>query len=349
MPGVTASKATPSGAELAVLWEQSLDDHVIDLRYSPDGSLLAAAAIGGPISVFDASSGEVKALLPGHDGGTFALSWRADSRMLASGGQDGKLRIWDLAVAAPPIVCDAESAWVEKVAYSDTGDFVASAAGRKLRLWNSAGDLLQTYPDHPSTIADVQWQPGQPLLTSASYGRVATFRTDSHQPLKEFGWKGSILTLAWSPDGNYIATGNQDASVHFWYRKTGKDLEMSGYPVKVRELAWDSSSRYLATGGSAIVIVWDCSGKGPAGTKPIELDGHELPLTTLAYRPAGTFLVSGCRGGRVVLWNPAKSRKQIRASQLAGEVTAARWAPDGRNFAASSSRGTVRVFRPAAA
>jgi WD40 repeat protein len=308
---------------------------------------LAAAAIGGGISVFDASSGQLTSFLPGHDDGTFALSWRADSRRLASGGQDGRLLIWDVAEGTAPVICDAGAAWVERVAFSQAGDFVASAAGRKLRLWNSRGELLQAYPDHPSTIADVQWQPGERLVTSACYGQVATFRTDSAEPLKAFRWKGSILSLAWSPDSNYIATGNQDASVHFWYRKTGKDLEMSGYPVKVRELAWDASSRYLATGGSAIVIVWDCSGKGPAGTKPIELDGHDLPLTALAYQPKGPFLASGCRAGKIALWNPVKSRKLIRKSELPCEITRVRWAPDGRSLAASSAKGIVRVFRPA--
>jgi len=348
MPGLTTSRETSSAPELGVAWERNVADHAIDIAYSPDGRLLAVAAIGGPISLFDAQSGEITSVLPGHSGGTFALSWRADSRRLASGGQDGALRIWDIADGASHVMCDAGAAWVEHVAYSPAGDFVVSAAGRKLRLWNSQGELLQNYPDHPSTISDVQWQPGERLVTSACYGRVATFRTDSPEPLKAFSWKGSILNLAWSPDGNYIATGNQDASVHFWYRKTGKDLEMSGYPIKVRELAWDSSSRYLATGGSAIVIVWDCSGKGPAGTKPIELDGHELPLTALAYQPNGAFLASGCRAGKIRLWSPATSRKLIRTSELPGEITRLVWASDGRSFAASSSVGAVRVFRPAA-
>lgn len=348
MFGVTTSHRASITPELCVAWERNLADHAIDIAYSPDGRLLAAAAIGGPISLFDALSGETISVVPGHDGGTFALSWRADSRRLASGGQDGTLRIWDIADVASPVVCEAGAAWVEHVAYSPAGDFVVSAAGRKLRLWNSHGELQQNYPDHPSTISDVQWQPGERLVTSACYGQVATFRTDSPDPLKAFTWKGSILILAWSPDGNHIATGNQDASVHFWYRKTGKDLEMSGYPVKVRELAWDSSGRYLATGGSAIVIIWDCSGKGPAGTKPIQLESHDLPITALAYQPKGPFLVSGCRAGKICLWNPAKSRKLIRISELPGEITRLVWAPDGRSFAASSSEGAVRVFRPAA-
>ncbi|HMP41901.1 MAG TPA: WD40 repeat domain-containing protein, partial [Roseiflexaceae bacterium] len=66
---------------------------------------------------------------------------------------------------------------------------------------------------------------------------------------RKFEWKGSVLVLAVSLDGKYIAAGAQNASVHFWICRDGTDLEMSGYPRKVRELAWDSSSSYLATGG----------------------------------------------------------------------------------------------------
>ena len=44
---------------------------------------------------------------------------------------------------------------------------------------------------------------------------------------------------------------------------------MSGYSTKVRELSWHANSRFLATGGGPAVVVWDFSGKGPAGSKPV--------------------------------------------------------------------------------
>ncbi|MBK9171116.1 MAG: WD40 repeat domain-containing protein [Bryobacterales bacterium] len=328
-----------------IAWQADLDDHVIDLAYSPDGRWLAAAAVGGPIAVYEAATGVLHARLPGHAGGTFTISWRHDSSHLASGGQDGYLRIWDIVTGAAPKEAEAGAAWVERVAYAVDTDLLVSAAGRKLRLWNSAGQLLQSYPDHPSTISDVQWQPGERYFTSSCYGQVATFRADTAEPLKKFQWKGSILRLAWSPDANYIATGNQDSSVHFWYRKTGRDLEMSGYPVKVRELAWDPTSRFLATGGSAVVIVWDCSGKGPAGTRPIQLDGHALPVSTLAFQHRGSLLASGGKEGNVCVWN-LKKEKLLAKTTLDGEVTQVHWAPNDRDLAVSSSRGVVRVLQP---
>jgi hypothetical protein len=56
---------------------------------------------------------------------------------------------------------------------------------------------------------------------------------------------------------------------------------MSGYPTKIRELSWHANSRSLATAGGPSVVVWDFSGKGPAGSKPISLDHHKKFLTQL--------------------------------------------------------------------
>ncbi|MFN3323266.1 MAG: WD40 repeat domain-containing protein [Bryobacteraceae bacterium] len=336
----------PSAPPFAVHWEAEVGDHVVRMAWSPDGSKLAAAAVGGPVVLFD-RSGRLLFELPGHALGTLSLSWRADGRMLATGGQDAAARLWDAESGRLVYELEAGRQWVEQVAFSPTRDYLVTACGRLLKLWSGAdGRLLLDYPDHPSTIADVQWQPGDYFFATASYGQLATFRPDSPDPVRSFEWKGSILTIAWSPDGNYVATGNQDASVHFWYRKSGKDLEMTGYPAKVRELAWDSSSRYLATGGSAVVIIWDCGGKGPAGTRPIQLDGHaNKPLRALAYQHRGSMLASGGQEGRVCLWRPTKHTGLIRMSELGSSITQLCWAPDDRSLAASSANGLVRVFR----
>jgi WD40 repeat protein len=342
MPRLAEKASAPS---LTACWEASVDDHVIHLAWSRAG-VIAAACIGGPIQLLHGSTGVTLRVLKGHRVGTQCISWSHDGRFLASGGQDGKVRIWDPDSSKAVAVLDAGSAWVERVAFAPGGDLVAAAAGRNLKVWNAQGELVQTYAPHPSTISDIQWQRQDLFLTSACYGQLATFTPDTPEPNKLFRWKGSILTVAWSPDGNYVATGNQDASVHFWYRKTAKDLEMSGYPTKVRELSWDATSRYLATGGSAIVIVWDCGGKGPAGTRPIELEAHDTLLTALDYQHKGELLASACQNGLVCIWNPRKRKTPLGTSQLDAAATQIRWSPDDRALAASSANGLVRTFLP---
>jgi WD40 repeat protein len=331
--------------ELAGVWAATIGDCVQALRWSSDGRLLAAASISGPVHVFDSLSGAEVARLRGHEFGTASISWKPGESVLATAGQDGKLRIWNLATLLQALDRDAGGPWVEHVAWSPSGQFLVSAAGRKLRLWSPNGELQREYPDHPSTIADVVWKPGSEEVTTASYGTVQIFATDREAPLQKFSWKGSMLKLAWSPDGKALATGNQDSTVHFWFVATGKDLHMWGYPAKIRELAWDAKSRFLATGGSSTVVVWDCSGRGPANTKPLTFEFHDRLLSQLAFQHRGPLLASGCGSGIVALWNVEKRSGALAAVWLDGPVSQLAWSPDDRLLAAGDESGAVRLFQ----
>lgn len=325
-------------------WQVGLDDHVISLAWVPDGKRLACALVGGGVKVLDAASGAVLNELPGHGFGATCVAWSADGAHLASSGQDGKIKLWDLTQNVARLTLAGGAAWVERLAWCSVVNLLASAAGKKLRLWDVHGKLVREYPDQPATIADLAWQPKAELLASVAYGRLGVWRTDSDTPYRSFEWKGSMLALAWSPDGKYIATGDQDATVHFWIVKTGDDLMMSGYPAKVRELSWDGSSRYLATGGGTMPCVWDCSGKGPANTSPVQLEGHTDRVSALAFQQHGPLLVSGGLDGLVALWQPAEKEPLLAQEYLPSGVTQLAWTRDDRHLAAASENGTVVVF-----
>jgi WD40 repeat protein len=333
-----------------VQWQAEISDHVIALTWSPDGRWLAAAAVSGPISLFDGATGQCTAVLAGHTLGTTSLSWHADSTCLASAGQDGLVRLWDASTGRERQALDAGAPWVEGVTWSPTGTLLATAAGRTLRLWDAAGCLLQQYPAHASTIAALQWAPGTvrvrraaAVLATAAYGTVTLWTPERTMPLAQFAWKGSVLALAWSPDGRYLVHGDQDATVHFWVVASGRDYQMWGYPTKVRELAWEHTSRYLATGGGPVVVVWDYTGKGPQGSKPLMLEAHEDFLSALAFQHAGPLLASGGIDGRVVVWQPGKTRQPLTQNLLGTGITQVAWSPDDQALAMGSETGTVMV------
>jgi WD40 repeat protein len=234
---------------------------------------------------------------------------------------------------------------VEHIAWSDNGRLLATAAGRKLKVWTKDGELVQEYPDHPNTIAAIAWKAGSDELVSACYGQLQFWTPDKLETLRTFSWKGSMVSLAWSPDGRYLCHGNQDATVHFWVVKTGKELQMWGYPTKVRELAWDRRSRYLATGGGSSITVWDCSGKGPANTKPTVLNFHRTPVTHFAFQHAGGILASGCDQGQLALWKPSKRKEPDAVAALPAPITGISWSPDDHLVAAAAEDGSVAVFR----
>jgi WD40 repeat protein len=325
-------------------WSAAIDDHVIALAWSLDGSTLAVAAASGPITLFDAASGAVRHPLPGHGFGTAAVAWSADGSLLASAGQDGRVRVWDRATGKERWSAAGGASWVDNVAWCPQAPILASIAGRKLRLWDDGGAPLREYPDHPSTIADLQWKPRSRELTVAHYGGLTHWSADRDEPLRRFAWQGSTLVIAWSGDHRHIATGDQDATVHFWITESGQDLQMWGYPTKVRELAWDATSRYLATGGGETIVVWDCSGKGPENSRPLMLNGHDQPLTALAFQNAGSVLASAGEDGRVVFWRPRRGDAPLTQGTGHGTVSRIAWSPDDRHLAVGTAAGAVEML-----
>lgn len=330
---------------LPTAWRASVDDYVSDLAPSPESKTLAVAGIEGRITLFDIETGEAREL-PGHGFGTTALSWSPDCRTLASAGQDGKIRLWDTKSGEERRVLDGGAPWVEKVAYAPDGRYLVSAAGRSVRMWRSDGDLLWVSPAHESTVVDVRWRPGtSKSLVSAAYGGLTLWRPEESKQVRRFKWKGSTLVALWSPNGKHIATGDQDSTVHFWNVKSGEDLQMYGYPTKVRELAWSPTSRYLATGGGPAVTVWDCSGKGPAGTKPLVLEAHEDDVSALSYQRVGPLLASGGLDGTVALWRPGTLKTPHALENVGSAVTGISWTPNDRFLAVGGEDGTVAMFR----
>jgi len=342
MPGLIEKNETEFS--IPQLWKASLDESAVSVGWSASQRWLAAASASGMVFVFDVETGTCVQQIRAHRFGATQLAWHPQGSLFATAGQDGFVRLWDAKLdrSVRELPCGAE--WVEHIAWSDNGRLLATAAGRKLKLWSSDGELVREYPDHPNTIAAITWKRNAEELVSASYGQLQFWVPDSSKRVRSFSWKGSMLSLAGSPDGRYLCHGNQDATVHFWIVKTGKELQMWGYPTKVKELAWDHRSRYLATGGGSSVTVWDCSGKGPANTKPIVLNFHRAPVTHFAYQHAGGVLVSGCDEGLIALWKPSKRSVPDAMTALPRAVSGIAWSPDDDLFAAISEDGTVAVY-----
>jgi len=333
-----------SPPQLIVRWRQSIDDHVIALGWAPDGSALAAASVAGPVTLFDANTGANRHVLRGHGFGTTAVAWHPDGSVLATAGQDGKVRLWDATTGQERAALEGGASWVEHIAWSTTGDFLVSTAGKKLRLWAPDGRLVTVFPDSQTTVLALAWSTRGREFVAAGYGGISFFRPDADRPFNQYTRRGSINALAWSPDGNMIAGGGQDATVHFWYVNSDDDLQMSGYPCKVRELSWDATSRYLATGGGPIVVVWDCSGEGPAGSTPLSFELHEKPLSALTFQHRGPILASGAGDAKIGLWLPGGSNKVQATARFGEGVSRLAWSRGDDHLAAGGERGSVAIY-----
>ena len=155
------------------------------------------------------------------------------------------------------------------------------------------------------------------------------------------------MSMILSPDGDIVACGSQDNSVHFWRRSTGDDSMMSGYPGKPSTLSFDHTGTLLATGGGEAVTVWSFQGDGPEGTRPGILEFHSEPVSSLTFSPTRWTLASGSRDGTVVIWALGINGEgnPVGAARLDSRVSGLVWRTDGLALAALDARGGVTIYR----
>ncbi len=329
------SRLATTAASLTVQTAAELGSHVSSLAWAPDGEKVAYALDDGTVGTLD-QTGAARTVAE-HPGGALAVDW-SPAGPLASGGRDGTITINGTRHTLG-------SAWVERVAWRPDGKLLAAAHGRTLHFWDPEGISAKQSEDLPATISCLQWHPRGVLCAAGTYGGARLIRASDAKVTDHLEWKGSILELAFSFDGKRLAHGNQDASVHFWDLSKRKELEMWGYATKVRELAWSPSGRWLATGGGHAVTCWDFHRRrGPAGSKPVELEHHTDRVTALQFRPDTGLLASGSRDGMVLLWKPDNTTDVVGGSAAPGPISTLRWSPNGARLAVGTADGTLTMF-----
>ena len=317
-----------------------MDDCVETIAISPFDGRVAVGSLSGETWTIDVDG---KVVLPDtHDFGVGALAWSPISPSLVSGGLDGLVRL--LGDDGTCIQTFFGKGWVSAINWRLDGREFSAAIGKQvIRVSVSDdGNAVETARHSlNSTATCLAYTSNGQRLGVGSYGGISWFE-EADEMVRHFPWKGAPLAISVSPNGKWVATGNQDASVHCWKLWAADDLQMSGYETKIQHLDWDPTSRYLALGSIADISLWDFSGRGPKGSTPIQLAGHARHLVALKYQPNSSMLMSAGAEGTICLWNPASDRRSLVANANIGEEpTCATWSKDGKSVFVGTALGGI--------
>lgn len=164
------------------------------------------------------------------------------------------------------------------------------------------------------------------------------------------GHAEAVLSAAFSPDGQHLASGSGDTTVRFWDVNTETPhFTCKGHKHWVLVTAWSTDGERLASGCKAgQIFIWDPkTGKQLGRT----LTGHKQWITSLCWEPLHltasgkcTRLASAGKDGDVRIWNTSLGSCEKILSNHLQSVTALRWSGEGLLYSASQDR-TIKVWR----
>lgn len=330
--------------ELIARWRHRASDFVTAMSASHDGALVAIGDASGAVTVVRTSDGAVLWKRELFAMSVLSLDWQPSGALVLASGQDRFAHALDRSSGASQFKLDG-GAWIEHARWASHGRMIATAAAKVVRFWHSDGAPVLETPPHASTITAIAWRKDGNELAAACYGGVQFWTPARGVSTRELRWKGSLISLAWSPDIKVLAAASQDCSVHFWRLSSGRDSEMTGYPFKPRALAWDATSALLATSGDKTAMLWSFQGKGPEGTAPVELAAHQGLITELVFHRTQCVLATGSEDASIILWRPRRAHTPAEYGFVEDKVSSLVWAAN--DLVVGDGSGWVHCFRPA--
>lgn len=309
---------------------RTLSGHSEDIEavaFSPEGTFLASGSLDKTVRVWEVDTGLLIHTLIGHTAGVSSVAFRPcrerdqsdrcgqGNKLLASGSDDGTVRLWDVAMGKEIAILPNHNSFVTSLAFSPEGRLLAVGLfDGRIILWNLARkERVHIFSGHRFYIKALTFSPDNTLLYSGSLdGTVRVWNVRRGELLYTHPAHTSGA-IALNPDGQLLAYASIDNTVRLLDTVSYKEVrslsrsqegEATGLLLTIPSVSFSPDGMLLAAGfPDGKITVW----KVNSGRVAYNLEGgHTKGVWSVAFSPKGGLLASGSLDGTIILWNIKK-------------------------------------------
>jgi WD40 repeat protein/tRNA A-37 threonylcarbamoyl transferase component Bud32 len=296
------------------------------LETAPEGQVDLQWAIRANLAGWAPRLHSLTAILE-HDGPVLAVAFTPDGKTILTGSEDGKVRFWDAATGERIDRILTLPGGVRALALSPDGRTLVTVRGEPSELFMNQGNGYTN-----------------PNIRTEAGGIIRFWETATGKPLSppRVEW-GRSLCVAFSPDGQTLATGDRDRNVRIRHVQSGMLLCPSlPHPEEVWTLAFSPDGKRIATGCFAQEIrLWETA-TGRLASRTFGL--QRGPCFALSWSPDGNWIATGNGDHHAQIWDAATGNDRGFLLQHHGFISAIAFSPDSRTLLSSCYDNTARLW-----
>ncbi|KAI1349742.1 WD40-repeat-containing domain protein [Xylaria sp. FL0043] len=321
--------------------------------------------------------------LEGHEDWINTITYSSDGKTLASGSDNGIIRLWDAATGTPRRAFQANEHQLRNLAFLQDDKTLASYSKFGIiSFWDVAAGVCRSMPVEDMEALSSDDEAAASVLNGKAMQLWNTTTGVLKKAIKTPN--GGILAVVFSPNYGMIAVSSYDERIRLWDVATGECQQtLEG---RTDQMVFSPKSDMLAsTSLNNIVSIWDLTATPPSCkivgerslcvngmafspkgdmlalassdcsvrlwdiTIPLPngktLEGHTEIICSMSFSPNGTILASASREGTIRLWDMATSLPSSKALEgHTSSIWSMTFSPDGTVLASASIDRTVRLW-----
>ena len=336
---------------------------VSDVKFSPDGNLLAVATNLG-VWLYDVHTGSESALLNKKPKDVRTVVFSPDGKTLATGGRsrEGAIQLWDIATATLISSMGKGIGPVGVLAFSEDGKVLAGMGldyGLQFYTWDVDTGLEVSHfkgQQNHFNYGALAISPNHRFAASAGGNKIFLWDTET-QTLKHTIEADSAWNLAFSPDSKTLVSGRM--TLQLWDVETDNQRSrLNGHAYKIDALTFSADGKTLASGDSSgeirlrnITIRNDQPTQRQLGsltsklaTDTPNLTKHTRAIKTLAFTADGKTLVSASLDTTIRLWDVETGNSRLMTDGHTRAIYGLSFLKDGKTLVSGSSDCTLRLW-----